>query len=99
MRVTDARRAVADVAVMSVDPAGPNPRVAVGALVTTSEDGEEGLVFIAPHGGGSQLAGASVQVVTPQSPLGRALLGRAEGDSCELTLGGRERLIEVVAIA
>ena len=99
MRVTDARRAVADVAVMSVDPAAPDARVAVGALVTTSEEAEQALVFIAPHGGGSMLAGGSVQVVTPQSPLGRALLGRAEGDSCELTLAGRERLIEVVAIA
>ncbi len=99
MRVTDARRAVADVAVMSVDPAGRSPRVAVGALVTTSEEDDERLVFVAPHGGGSVLAGGQVHVVTPQSPLGRALLGKSEGDVCELTLAGRERLIEVVAIA
>jgi len=99
MRVADARRAVADVAVMSVDPAGGAPRVAVGALVTTSEDDEERLVFVAPHGGGSVLAGGRVHVVTPQSPLGRALLGRSEGDECELTLAGRERIVAIVAIA
>lgn len=99
MRVADARRAVADVAVMSVDPAAGAPRVAVGALVTTSEDDEERLVFVAPHGGGSVLAGGRVHVVTPQSPLGRALLGRSEGDECELTLAGRERIVAIVAIA
>ena len=84
---------------MSVDPAAGTPRVAVGALVTTSEDDEERLVFVAPHGGGSVLAEGRVHVVTPQSPLGRALLGRSEGDECELTLAGRERIVEIVAIA
>lgn len=99
MRVADARRAVADVAVMSVDPGPGAPRVAVGALVTTAEDDGERLVFVAPHGGGSVLAGGRVHVVTPQSPLGRALLGRSEGDECELTLAGRERVVAIVAIA
>lgn len=99
MRVADARRAVADVAVMPVEPAAGAARVAVGALVTTSEDDEERLVFVAPHGGGSVLAGGRVHVVTPQSPLGRALVGRQEGDECELTLAGRERVVAIVAIA
>jgi transcription elongation GreA/GreB family factor len=42
--------------------------------------------FMSPHGGGVRLDldGASVQVVTPQSPLGKALLGRTHGDSFEL---------------
>ncbi len=99
MRVADARRAVADVAVMPVEPATGAARVAVGALVTTSEDDEERLVFVAPHGGGSVLAGGRVHVVTPQSPLGRALVGRQEGDECELSLAGRERVVAIVAIA
>lgn len=99
LRVADARRAVADVAAMSADPAVAGQPVAVGALVTTSEDDEERLVFVAPHGGGSRLAGGRVHVVTPQSPLGRALVGRCAGDACELTLAGRERVIEIVDVA
>ncbi len=99
LRVTDARRAVADVAVMSIHRVGEGQPVAVGALVTISEDDEERLVFVAPHGGGTILAGGRVHVVTPQSPLGRALVGRCVGDSCELVLAGRERIIEIVAVA
>ena len=99
LRVADARRAVADVAVMSVDRVRGDQPVAVGVLVTTSEDDEERLVFVAPHGGGTVLAEGRVHVVTPQSPLGRVLVGRCVGDSCELLLAGRERIIEIVAVA
>ena len=97
MRVLDARRAVADVGVMSVARLGEGQPVAVGALVITEEDGETRAVFVAPHGGGSVLSGG-VHVLTPQSPLGRVLLGRRTGEACELTLGGRERSIEIVAV-
>lgn len=99
LRVAEARRAVADVAVMSVDRARGDQPVGVGALVTTVEGDDERLVFVAPHGGGSVLAGGTVHVVTPQSPLGRALVGRGAGDACELVLGGRERVIDVVDVA
>jgi transcription elongation GreA/GreB family factor len=99
LRVADARRAVADVAAMSVDRVRGDQPVRVGALVTTVEGDDERLVFVAPHGGGSVLAGGTVHVVTPPSPLGRALVGRSAGDACELTLGGRERVIDVVGVA
>src|ERR1700689_1483565 len=39
-------------------------RVALGALVTICEDDREHALFVAPHGGGSVIAG-DVQVVTP----------------------------------
>ena len=99
LRVADARRAVADVAVMPVEGLAVDHAVVVGALVTTAEDDDERLVWVAPHGGGAVLAGGRVHVVTPQSPLGRALMGRSVGDACELTLAGRERVVEVVAVA
>ena len=48
------------------------------------------------HGGGIQLIGpGGVQVVTPKSPLGEALVGKKSGDVCELKLGGRARELEV----
>jgi transcription elongation GreA/GreB family factor len=99
LRVADARRAVADVAAMWVGRAGTDEPVAVGALVTTTEGDDARVMLLAPHGGGSVLAAGRVHVVTPQSPLGRALLGRRAGETCELRLGGRERVIEVVEVA
>ncbi len=99
MRVAEARRAVADVGVMHVDRMGGDQPVAVGALVTTIEGDDERLVFVASHGGGSVLAGGRVHVVTPQSPLGRVLVGRCAGDACELHIAGRERVIEIVSVS
>jgi transcription elongation GreA/GreB family factor len=73
-------------------------RIAAGALVELREDGVARTVLIAGHGGGTALPGG-VQVVTPQAPLGRALLGRQVDDELELELGGRRRVIEIVAVA
>ncbi len=95
-RVEEARRAVAEVAAMHFS-AG-HGTVVTGSLVTTSEDDVERVLFVAPHGGGSVLAGGSVHVVTPMSPLGRAIVGREVGDVCEVVTGGLERAIEIVSI-
>jgi transcription elongation GreA/GreB family factor len=58
------------------------------SAVVTLEDEDEArsTFFVAPFGGGIVLTvGAfSVQVVTPQSPRGQALLGRREGDVIEV---------------
>jgi transcription elongation GreA/GreB family factor len=50
---------------------------------------------LAPAGGGISLAGGTVQVVTPRSPVGRALLGRRAGDLCEALGGARTRELVV----
>ena len=97
-RVEDLRRAVAEVATMTVAPFSEAQPIGVGALVTALEDETERVFFIAPHGGGSTLARGTVQVVTPSSPLGRALVGRAEGDVCEIEAGGRSRELEIVTV-
>ena len=55
--------------------------------------------WLAPHGGGTRLADGAVQVVTPKSPLGRALLGKRAGDECEVVLAGKRRVLCVVQIA
>ncbi len=72
--------------------------VAVGALVTIDEDGDQRRLLIAPAGGGNSLAGA-VQVVTPSSPLGQAILGKHAGDEVELRAGPRLRGLEIVTVA
>jgi transcription elongation GreA/GreB family factor len=72
--------------------------VAQTALVTVEEDDSEVTFFLAPHGGGTVLAGG-VQVVTPSSPLGAALLGKRVDDEVEVRLPGRVRTLVIVAIA
>jgi transcription elongation GreA/GreB family factor len=60
--------------------------VALGALVAVEDERETVHYFLAPAGGGLRLAlsGREVRVVTPQSPIGQALLGKRAGDDLEL---------------
>jgi transcription elongation GreA/GreB family factor len=57
--------------------------VRLTALVTLEdEEGSQRMFFLGPHGGGLKVTvGASeIVVITPQSPLGRNLLGKLTGD-------------------
>lgn len=97
-RVAELEAAVSEVGALALRAFGAGDRVAIGALVTVEEEGREHRFFIAPHGGGTQLAGAA-QVVTPLSPLGRALLGRRVDDEVEVPLPGKLRSFVIVALA
>jgi transcription elongation GreA/GreB family factor len=99
MRVEALRTGVAALKVMSTEPLDAEGQVVLGAYVEVEEDDATLRFFLAPEGGGSKLARGTVQVVTPGSPLGQALLGRREGESFELTLAGRKRELSVTAIA
>ena len=93
-RVAELEAAVADTTALVLR---TGAIVAMTALVTVDEDGTERRFFVAPHGGGSELAGG-VQVVTPSSPLGRALIGKRLDDEIEVRLPGGTRNFVVVAI-
>ena len=60
--------------------------VALGALVAVEDQRETVHYFLAPAGGGLRLAvaGREVRVVTPQSPIGQALIGKRQGDDLDL---------------
>jgi transcription elongation GreA/GreB family factor len=78
--------------------APPGLAACLGSLVDATEDGEPVRYFLAPEGGGLRLSGG-VQVITPRSPLGQALLGQRAGDELELRLAGRIRTLEVTRVA
>jgi transcription elongation GreA/GreB family factor len=75
--------------------------ICASAVVTLEdEDGARTTFFMSPHGGGVRLDldGASVQVVTPQSPLGVALLGKLHGDVIELRAKAGLREMTIVDV-
>ena len=74
--------------------------IRVGALVSLDQEGVERLIFLGPDAAGLRIAdeGREVLVITPHSPLGQALLGRAEGDEVELQVEGRRQRCEVVEV-
>lgn len=96
MRIEALQAGLTEVTAMAV---GPSEVVRVGALVTVEdEDGGEVRFFFAADGGGTKLKG-NVQVVTPASPLGQALLGKRAGDDVELTVAGKRRSYAVLLIS
>lgn len=74
--------------------------VALSALVELEGEGSRSVVFVAPAGGGTRLAlaGVTVQVVTPASPLGKALIGARAGDDVEVQKGGVTETLEIVSV-
>ncbi|MBX3161892.1 MAG: GreA/GreB family elongation factor [Deltaproteobacteria bacterium] len=97
-RVAELEAAVADATALALRTFTPRDPVGMGAAVTVDEDGDERVYFVAPHGGGTVLAGG-VQVVTPSSPLGRALSGKRVDDEAEVDLRGKKRSLAIVALA
>ena len=77
----------------------PSDRVDVGAMVDVHIEDEAGeeerTLFFLPVGAGAELSGPGgdgfVVVVTPKSPVGKALMGARAGDSFEIVVDGRDR--------
>ena len=81
----------------------PGARIAISALIELLHDGKQLQYFLVPAAGGERLlvAGTEIQTLTPQSPLGRALLGASEGDEAELPprqAGEPARVYEIVKV-
>jgi transcription elongation GreA/GreB family factor len=74
--------------------------IAVSALVEL-DDGERGaFYFLSPVGGGLTLyvGGVAVRVLTPASPLGRALLGQSVGHDVEVRTPQGQRQYSVASV-
>ena len=70
-------------------PFGPEDPIGPGALIRIEEEGGEATVyFLLPVQGGESvpIGEASVSVLSPLSPIGRALLGREMGDEFAVVL-------------
>ena len=93
-RVLDLEAAVRDVGHMEIE---PRAQVLMGAVVTVDEDGAAQRYFLAPHGGGNELAGG-VLVITLSAPVGKALFGKRAGDDVELKIAGKSRELSVTGV-
>jgi transcription elongation GreA/GreB family factor len=74
-----------------------NAAIAIGAIVEIedADTGEGRTFFLAPVGAGTTLTGPGgdghLSVVTPVSPIGKAVLGRRTGDVVDVTIEGELR--------
>lgn len=97
-RLVELQAAVTLVQNVPITGQSADARCALGSIVEIDADGKRQTYFIAPAAGGTLLAEGSIQVLTPQSPLGRALLGCTVGDDCEVQMGGRLRALSIIGL-
>ncbi len=73
----------------------------LGALVELESNGAGTLYFIGPRSGGTEIehGGKAVLVITPQSPLGRQLIGAKLGNRLEIEIGGQRNHCRVAAVS
>jgi len=100
-RVTELQKAGSLLANLALQRFGAGDPAALSALVTTcDEDDKTQRYFLAPAGGGMRLVvrGVAVGIVTPDAPLGDALLGKRAGDDVELETPQGLRVLSIVSV-
>jgi transcription elongation GreA/GreB family factor len=85
-RVVELEEALTKVNSLGPREFAPDTPVALGAIVQLQDEDAAVWYLLAPAGGGVrlQLGTTSVTVVTPESPVGKALLGRRAGDDIDI---------------
>ncbi len=99
-RVRDLERVASALAVLPLRPFAEADPVALSAIVEVAHRGKRGWYFVAPEGGGlrARVGELEVQIVTPQSPLGEALVHAVVGEEIEVITPAATRLYEVLSI-
>lgn len=74
--------------------------IAVGALVELDHEGNRTWYFIGPRAGGLEVPidGRNILVLTPQSPLGRELIGKREGETLQTAGRGKPAVQRIVSV-
>ena len=74
----------------------------VDVSVETDEGSEERTLFVLPVGAGTELEGPGgdgfISVITPASPVGKAIEGARAGDVVEVVIAGKDREWTIVDV-
>ncbi len=85
---------------LAATPSSPPTTIGNGTLVEMEQGKERVWYFIAPCAGGTEIrhANKDILVLTPHSPLGRALVGKKAGEAVTLVLAGKPQKQKVVSL-
>jgi len=92
-RVSEFQQAIEAYQALELVAFDENSTVTIGALVQLAADSESRhWFFIGPAAGGFRcnLAEQAITVITPQSPMGVALIGKQQDDDIEIMLGSNK---------
>lgn len=76
-------------------------RIELGALVESISASGNSLYLVAPRAGGLEIEfeNKEIWVITPQSPIGQLLMGRAAGEKFRFGTGSSAVTYEIVAVS
>lgn len=101
-RAQDIRRAIDSYRGLALRPFGDETPVRLTALVTIeAEDGSCRQLFLGPDAGGLKLTvmGEECIVITPESTLGRALLGKCCGEELQTGSGAARKTFSITGVS
>lgn len=100
-RAQDIRRSLERYQSLTIRVFDEETPIRLSALVTTEDDdGRCRQIFLGPDAGGMKLVDGNDEciVITPESPLGRALLGKVCGDEFDTGSGGVRKTFTIIAV-
>lgn len=101
-RAEEAMQALAALERFNPAPASPQGGIGLGAVVEVEDESGGRTFFLAPVGAGEELTvpdgDGFLSVVTPSSPVGRAVLGKRLGDSFEVVVDGEPRELTITFV-
>jgi transcription elongation GreA/GreB family factor len=79
----------------------PDAAIQATSLAEVESNGKKSFVLVLPKGGGESLqyGGRTIQIITPNSLLGEALIDLGEGDVAEIEVGGKMREYEILSVS
>lgn len=99
MRLEEIKRDIALLKAFVLNDFANDSSVSLGALVGLEDHNEvQSFYFLLPTAGGAKLADESVVVVTPHSPLGKALKGCALDDEVSILIGEQRHVYDVISV-
>lgn len=100
-RAQEIRQALEIYRMLALRPFTDGSPIRLTALVTIeAEDGSRRQLFLGPAAGGLKLIveGEECLLITPESGIGRALLGQCSGDEVEVGDGAVQKIFTVIAV-
>lgn len=100
-RVLEYQQALNGYQALTLSTLDQNSIITLGALVQLAKDSScKHWFFIGPSAGGFRITidEQQITVITPQSPMARALMGKQQNDDIEITLAKEKLIDEIIAV-
>lgn len=99
-QVVELERAIQEFQTLSSAPWQAGAPIDIGALLVLKSGRTEDVYLLGPKGGGVEVVcdGTTVTVITPQSPLGRLLVEKMEGETIVFSSSREERRLKIAKV-